>query len=100
LLVIDASIAHAAGDVSMDPTSIERDRPLIEAALVTEKRIALLHDKVRRHLQENRTNLYEVRAIRWVNPTNPTEEVMTWLNTGAHADTRRKLGHVPTETSR
>jgi hypothetical protein len=169
LLVIDASIAHAAGDVSMHPTSrscreflqavgdlghrmamttpiqeewnkhqsgfarrwrasmmarkkleifkvpshmslqgqieliaaakkvvaiIEKDRHLIEAALATDQRIASLDDEVRAALQIHHATLPGVALICWVNPSEPEETVIAWLESGAPADRFRTLGYV------
>ena len=175
LLVIDASIAMAAGDVSMNPTSrncreflqtilqichlmaltvpiqeewnrhqsrfarqwrklmmarkkielvevpperslerriirtirdapiaaiIEKDRRLIEAALVTDKRVASLDDQVRGHFKAHRDTLPEARSICWVNPNTPDEEIVAWLRSGAPSDPFRALGHTPREAER
>jgi hypothetical protein len=170
LLVIDASIARAAGDVSMHPTSrscreflqavgdlghrmamttpiqeewnkhqsgfarrwrasmmarkkleivkvsshlslrvhielvvaakriiaiIENDRHLIEAALATDQRVASLDDEVRTSLQVYHAALPGVALICWVNPREPDEKVIAWLESGAPADQFRTLGYVP-----
>jgi hypothetical protein len=73
---------------------IEKDRHLIEAALATDERVASLDDKVRRHLQDHRSNLPEVALICWVNPSIPGEGVVAWLEAGAPADRFRTLGYV------
>jgi len=85
--VIDASVAAI----------IEKDRRLIEAALVTEKRVASLDDQVRWHIQAYRDTLREVRGICWINPSDPGQGAVTWLNAGAPSDAFRKLGYTPAE---
>ncbi len=173
VLVIDASVAHAAGDVSMNPTSrncreflqavlqvchrmaltaaiqdewnrhqsgfartwrkammarkkievvtippesslerrisravrdvrvaaiIEKDRPLIEAAIVTDNRVASLDDQVRGHIHAHRDRLPEVRGICWINPSDPAQEAVSWLNAGAPSDAFRKLGYTKAQS--
>lgn len=72
---------------------IEKDRRLIEAALVTEKRVVSLDDHVRKHLRDHCHQLSEVRSICWVNPCTPEEQVIAWLKAGAPADRSRTLGY-------
>ena len=49
--------------------AIEKDRHLIEAALATDKRVASLDDRVRRHLRDHAAKLSEVPSMCWVNPS-------------------------------
>jgi len=79
---------------------IEKDRLLIEAALVTEKRVASLDDQVRGHIQAHRDKLPEVCSICWVNPNAPDQAAITWLEYGAPAEKSRTLGFTPPESKR
>jgi hypothetical protein len=74
---------------------IENDRHLIEAALVTDKRVASLDNEVRASLQVHHATLPGVASICWVNPNTPAERVIAWLESGAPADQFRTLGYVP-----
>lgn len=70
---------------------IDKDRRLIEAALVTEQRVISLDDHVRRHLQDHIAKLPEVRSICWVNPCTPDEQAIPWLESGAPPERTRML---------
>jgi hypothetical protein len=74
---------------------IEKDRHLIEAALMTDERVASLDDKVRNCLRDHCSKLPEVASVCWVNPKNPTEGAVAWLKSGAPADRFRTLGYAP-----
>jgi hypothetical protein len=74
--------------------NLEKDRPLIEAALATDQRIASLDDRVRNHLKKHARNLSELASICWVNPDKIDEGVVAWLERGAPADRTRTLGYV------
>jgi hypothetical protein len=91
---LEKRIRHAVADKSV-VAIIEKDRRLIEAAQAADQRVASLDDVVRKHLQDHRSKLPEVATICWVNPSNPDEMVVAWLESGAHADRFRTLGHVP-----
>ena len=73
---------------------LDKDRRLIEAALVTDKRVTSLDDHVRRHLQDHLSQLPEIRLICWVNPGMPEEEAVAWLEAGAPAERIRLLGTI------
>jgi hypothetical protein len=79
---------------------IDKDRRLIEAALVTEERVISLDDHVRRHLQDHVARLPEVRSICWVNPCTTDEKAVAWLEEGAPAERSRALGHTPPRPKR
>jgi hypothetical protein len=76
---------------------IEKDLRLIEAAIVTDKRVISLDEQVRRHLQAHRSELPEVCSVCWVNPNNLDEEVLAWLEHGAPIERSRMLGYTPSE---
>jgi hypothetical protein len=91
-LTLEKRIARAVADTFL-AAIIDKDRRLIEAALVTEKRVTSLDDHVRKHLQDHLSELPEVRSICWVNPSTPEEEAVAWLEAGAPAERSRMLGH-------
>ena len=92
-LTLDKRVARAVTDTFL-AAIIDKDRRLIEAALVTEQRVISLDDHVRRLLQDHIAQLPEVRSICWVNPCTPEEKAIAWLESGAPAERTRLLGHV------
>jgi hypothetical protein len=95
-LTLEKRVARAVADEFL-AIIIDKDRRLIEAALVTEKRASSLDDHVRKHLQDHLPRLPEVRSICWVNPCTPEEEAVAWLAAGAPAERSRTLGHRRSE---
>jgi hypothetical protein len=91
-LTLEKRVTRAVADAFL-AAIIGKDRRLIEAALVTEKRVTSLDDHVRRHLQEHIAQLPEIRLICWVNPSTPEEEAVAWLKSGAPAERNRTLGY-------
>jgi hypothetical protein len=92
-LSLEKRIQRAETDESLAAV-MEKDRRLIEAALVTENRVASLDDRVREHFRDHHLKLPEVRAICWVNPDRPEEQAITWLASGAPAERSRMLGYL------
>ncbi len=92
-LTLEKRVTRAVADAFLTAI-IDKDRRLIEAALVTEKRVTSLDDHVRRHLQDQISQWPEVRSICWVNPCTPEEKAIAWLESGAPAERTRLLGHV------
>ena len=70
---------------------VDKDRRLIEAAMVTEQRVISLDDHVRRHLQDHIAKLPEAHSICWVNPCIPDEQAVAWLEAGAPVERPRML---------
>jgi hypothetical protein len=93
-LSLERRIEHAVVNTYL-AAIIDKDRRLIEAALVTEQRVISLDDHVRRHLQDHIAKLSEVRSICWVNPCTPDVQAVAWLESGAPAERTRTLGHTP-----
>ena len=92
-LTLQKRVAQATADAFL-AAIIDKDRRLIEAALVTEKRVTSLDDHVREHLQKHINRLPEVRLICWVNPCAPEEKALHWLQAGAPAERTRLLGSL------
>jgi len=84
-------IAGAEPDAAI-AAILEKDRPLIEAALATDQRVASLDDQVRTHLKKRVPNLTELASICWVNPSKPDEMTIAWLEAGAPAVKTRMIG--------
>jgi hypothetical protein len=93
-LTLEKRVARAVADEFL-AVIIDKDRRLIEAALVIEKRVTSLDDHVRKHLQDHLSRLLEIRSICWVNPCAPEEEAVAWLEAGAPAERTRLLGYAP-----
>ena len=77
---------------------MEKDRRLIEAALLSDHRIASLDEAVRRHFRDHGERLPELRKICWVNP-DTEDDVCDWLKNGAPAERTRMLGYSPSKRS-
>ena len=92
-LTLEKRVARAAADEFL-AVIIDKDRRLIEAALMTEKRVTSLDDHVRKHLQDHLSRLPEIRSICWVNPCTLEETAVAWLEAGAPAERTRLLGSV------
>src|SRR5271166_6421957 len=91
------SLEQRFSRVVIDPfvhAIMEKDRCLVEAALLTEKRIASLDDSVRAHFRNHRDNLPELRSICWVNPGDTDADLFDWLRAGARIERSRTLGYL------
>ena len=73
---------------------LEKDRPLVEAALATDQRIASLDNRARNLFKGRVLSLTELASICWVNPEKIDETAVSWLQQGAPADRARMLGYV------
>src|SRR4051812_31115831 len=78
---------------------MEKDRRLVEAALLSDQRIASLDETVRKHFRDHGERLPELRKICWVNPDNVDDDVCDWLKNGAPAERSRMLGYWPPEAT-
>ena len=79
----------ATGD-EMD--AMIKDWPLVEAAMETDRTVASRESVVRTLFAKACGQVGELRAIVWVNPVEPEEEPIAWLEQGAPPDEHRKLG--------
>ncbi len=70
---------------------MRKDAHLIEAALVTDSRVASCDDAVRGHFAKLATAFQMIRHLIWVNPAIAEEEVIDWLENGARAEQSRRL---------
>ena len=90
---LDTIHEHAA-----DPGLVEvmeKDAHLLAAAIRRDKRILSLDDKIRHHFAGKLRTHAEVLALVWVNPSDPAEDAIEWLNQGAPMEERRTLGRLP-----
>ncbi len=72
--------------------AMAKDRRLVEAAIETDDTVASSDNIVRELFTWACDQVEELREIVWVNPDKPEEEPIAWLELGAPADKRRKLG--------
>jgi hypothetical protein len=75
-----------------------KDCRLLEAALATDKNVASLDDKVRRHFSTICPQIHEIREIVWVNPGKQEEQPLDWLNDGAKNEVKRQLRNYNPDT--
>jgi hypothetical protein len=68
-----------------------KDCHLVEAALVTDRRIASLDEQLRGHLTDLAAAVQALRPILWVNPAIAEEGAVEWLEKGAPSERRRRL---------
>jgi len=84
-------------EIKRDPTVkliIMKDLHLIEAALETDKTVISLDNQVREHFKRASVSVEELKVIVWVNPKEPEENAIYWLEYGARPDNFRMLGYV------
>jgi hypothetical protein len=96
---LEKRIGRAASSVFI-AAIMEKDRHLIEAALVAEERVFSLDDRVRKHFQQHATMLREVGSVHWVNPGTAGEAAVAWLKAAARDQRSRTLGHRPTRSKK
>ena len=96
-LSLERRIERAVADKDL-AAIIEKDRRLIEAALVAEKCVVSPDDHVRKHLRDHCSRLPEVGSICWVNPCTAGELAVAWLQAGALAERSRTLGYERPES--
>ncbi len=71
---------------------IVKDCHLIEAALMSDHRIASLDETMRSIFRSFARRIKRLKRILWVNPENDNEGVLDWVRTGAKMENRRSLG--------
>lgn len=87
--------AEEAGETTKQRHAIFKDFHLVEAARATDERIASMDETMRGLLSKAalKKGVKELRSILWVNPNQPEEEVMDWLENGAPHEQERCLGY-------
>lgn len=73
-----------------------KDIHLVETALASGMRVAALDETVRSCFRSASDSVPRLRRLCWINPDNPTEDAIAWLQSGAPADGFRTLGHKNT----
>jgi hypothetical protein len=93
VLVIDCSIAHAAGPEDAVHPTAKHCRDFLLAAIQSDQRIAALDDKVLRLFAMAARKHKAIQQICWVNPDREFEDVLKWLEAGTPLEQARKLGN-------
>ena len=70
-----------------------KDVHLIEAAFAAGLRVAALDEAVRACFRLACVSVPRLRSVCWINPANPQENPLGWLQTGAPLDGFRLLGY-------
>jgi len=78
-------------------TQLIKDLHLIEAALISDKRVASLDDEARTYFSQAAQSIRILCTICWINPERPNEHPIEWLRAGAKDEQHRMLGYVPPE---
>jgi hypothetical protein len=68
-----------------------KDIHLIEAALKSDQIVASLDETVRKYFSRSSEIISEFCGIIWVNPSEPKETAIIWLNAGAKVELMRTL---------
>jgi len=74
--------------------AVRKDFHLIETALICDKRVVSMDEKIRALLSVCAKQLPEIADIVWVNPINEDETPVQWLRDGVPAENERLLGGV------
>jgi hypothetical protein len=91
--VIRDSLQEHCGDQDILAILL-KDCHLIEAALLTDCRVASRDDRVRGHFASLTAAIDSLRTILWVNPAAEDEGAVEWLESGAPNEKGRRLrGH-------
>lgn len=81
------------GAVERDQKAIvAKDIHLIEAAVATDRLITSGDKRARRAFRDVADAVRELQRVVWVNPTCDGEKPIDWLQNGAQAEARRRLG--------
>lgn len=76
-----------------DRQEMLKDVLLLEAALVTDERIASMNELDRERFQKISRFIKEIQNISWVNPEIEAEKAIEWLENNAPIEAWRQLGY-------
>lgn len=82
----------ASGLSAKQRAAVEKDCLLVTAAWASDRLVASNDDKVRAHLAQLSGTSPELSRVVWVNPTQPAETPVQWLEAGARTEDGRGLG--------
>lgn len=88
-------IERAAADGGQREAML-KDIHLVETALASGMRVAALDETVRSCFRSASASVPRLRQLCWINPDNPSEGAVAWLQAGAPVDDFRTLGHKNT----
>ena len=77
-----------------DRDSMIKDLPLIAAARATDGLVVSMDEGVRELFANISPHIGELRGIVWVNPTDPDDRALEWLQDGDPSDVGRQLGQA------
>lgn len=72
---------------------MQKDVHMIEAALLTDKRVASMDKRARLHFGRACAYIKEIQDVLWVNPEINEENCVVWLEQGAPPEEHRQLGY-------
>jgi hypothetical protein len=75
-----------------DREAMLKDMHLVESAMVTDKIVVSLDEAVRELFDTASRRVGELRIVAWVNPDNTEEQPILWLESGAMAEEKHRLG--------
>lgn len=87
-------LRRAVEGFSLDPHIGEimmKDVHLLEAALVSDQRIASLDETVRWHFARLSVSFTGVGPVLWTNPSKPSDQSVEWLERGAPDERDKRL---------
>jgi hypothetical protein len=89
-------IKHVAAN-DREREAMLKDIHLIETAMAADRIVISLDETARKLFIKVATRVGELRDIVWVNPEKMEEEPVSWLENGAKAEKKRKLGFAATD---
>lgn len=82
----------AAAENEKARAAMLKDVHLLEAALATDETVIALDEIVRELFAKTSKSVGEIRGVIWVNPDKADEKSLEWLESGAKAEKKRRLG--------
>ena len=93
-LVIDASVAQAAGEAAATDPKAMNCRGFLQAAMLARDRmVASLHETARALFRALAGKLRRIAKVVWINPGSEDDSAVAWLRGGAKAEPARRLGY-------
>lgn len=77
-----------------DQREVEKDAPLVEAALLADQIVVSIDDVARAHFRGLAAHTGLLHAVRWVNPVEDSEGLLAWMNRRAPAGRGWRLGQA------
>jgi hypothetical protein len=90
----DTSLRDQLHDILTDEhvrAIVLHDIHVVEAARDADSIILSSDERVRRHLRSVACNVAKLSSLVWVDPTQPDEQTIAWLRSGARTEALRRL---------